>query len=903
MVNGHVWSLVRKVFVLGVVVLRVAVLRAAVLRVVFLGVVFLGVIDPGPLPCFDLPIVRAQEMPREEAERLERYLRQLGLTDLRAIQLERMIERSESSGRRLEWAQQLGDLYAEQLTRNLDQLDRYADLQRRIKRLLDQVPEAKTPALEVMLLQAEYQRAETLVNQGQAAADSSDSFGQAEEILRRITPILETRDRELWQRMERLQQQLDDEPDAQRLEEGEAELQRLQVIAGRAAYFAGWSSYYQGLLIPAERTQRFRAGREIFRRLLGMAKDVEYRELDAEWLGLNSTWRARALIGLGLCEAGLNDVPASRNCFALLDSPEVPATIRDQSSYWYFQGLIGGGHRQEALQYARQQIGELSGGASQGKVSFCAAVLRAGVRTEGEPTARDREFVNLGTQGLSKLGQANLLREMILRHGITADEARDFFSLWLRGQQYREQADQEADSKAQQEKYREAVEVLAAALQAPEARGNVAAAERCRVELAWCHFQLGQFAEAARYYQQAAAGLRGKSDSAAVDAGWMAFLAHQKRVSQGEDQVVTSLAESLAWLKNEFPRHELTKRAEFLLMREQANLRSPEDQLSALRDIPADHPNYPSAQLEICRQLQQAWREAEGDSQRKAGEEFVQALDRLLDREASRFDETARVTLLLMRVEFALAQQPPDTRAAARHLQAVEPLLSGRDGAKREVRAEFHYRSLELARVAEDEEGLRRHGDWFVEQGTGTRFELPGLVAVARHVDRSWERASAEQRRRVAERGLLVYQRLTERLGDDPETLTGNRNAQVAGSKVAFYAEQLEQFDVAQQALARLLDAFPNDKGYLRRAGLIAVRSQQFERSLTHWRTLLAGLSPGTDSWYEAKYYQLVSLREVDPSAAERVFRQFRLLDPELGSPSWREQFSELERKFGLAMP
>jgi tetratricopeptide (TPR) repeat protein len=261
------------------------------------------------------------------------------------------------------------------------------------------------------------------------------------------------------------------------------------------------------------------------------------------------------------------------------------------------------------------------------------------------------------------------------------------------------------------------------------------------------------------------------------------------------------------------------------------------------------------------------------------------------------------VTLLLMRAEVALAQKPPDTRAAARRLQAVEPLVSKRDGEERELQAEFHYRSLELARLENDTERLRSHGEWFVEQGRGTRFELPGLVAVARQTDLSWEDAAAEQRPRVAERGLLIYQRLAERLGDSRQQLAGDRNAQVASSKVAYYAEQLGQFEIAQQALRRLLDAFPKDKGYLRRAGLIAIELRQFERSLEHWRTLLAGLSPGTDSWYEAKYYQLVSLREVDRPAAERVLRQFRLLDPERGSTPWRERFSELEREFGIASP
>jgi hypothetical protein len=60
----------------------------------------------------------------------------------------------------------------------------------------------------------------------------------------------------------------------------------------------------------------------------------------------------------------------------------------------------------------------------------------------------------------------------------------------------------------------------------------------------------------------------------------------------------------------------------------------------------------------------------------------------------------------------------------------------------------------------------------------------------------------------------------------------------------------------------------------------------------------LAGLESGSDEWFEAKYYQLACLEQTDRPTAEKVFKQFKVLFPDVKSAAWRERFTELERKF-----
>jgi hypothetical protein len=84
----------------------------------------------------------------------------------------------------------------------------------------------------------------------------------------------------------------------------------------------------------------------------------------------------------------------------------------------------------------------------------------------------------------------------------------------------------------------------------------------------------------------------------------------------------------------------------------------------------------------------------------------------------------------------------------------------------------------------------------------------------------------------------------------------------------------------------------------LRRAGVACVRAGRHAEALDHWRKLLAGVASGSDQWLEAKYYQLVCLQKTDPPAAAKVWKQFKLLYPEVKSEAWSTKFMELEQQF-----
>jgi hypothetical protein len=83
-----------------------------------------------------------------------------------------------------------GDLYAGQLIDGTEDKQRSAQILEKIQSLIQRVPQADTPALRVMLLQADYNQAETLAVRW--INDPADTAGrdQAFEILQRIAPEL-----------------------------------------------------------------------------------------------------------------------------------------------------------------------------------------------------------------------------------------------------------------------------------------------------------------------------------------------------------------------------------------------------------------------------------------------------------------------------------------------------------------------------------------------------------------------------------------------------------------------------------------------------------------------------------------------------------------------------------------
>jgi hypothetical protein len=828
----------------------------------------------------------------ERADKLADLLDRLGLVELQVLHLQRTLQEELPDDQQLRLARRLGDLYAGQLIDGAEDKQRHAQILEKIQTLIRQVPQADTPALRVMLLQADYNQAEALAVRWISDPAQQQARSEALEILQRITPELNRFQEQLNARVDTLTDALADLPEGDQRDAVEQQFDRAQAVAGRATYFAGWANYYWGLVQGEDGQAPIRLAREVFRRLLDIRTE-QYESIDAQWLGLESVWRSRALIGLGLSEAAIGQLENSRVCFALLEHSSVPPEMQDQASFWYLQGLLKAGQFDAAAQYADARVGAYRPPASQGKVSVCVALVRAAFGDQNHSSKDQRRRLgNLGIEGLARLGQQRTIEQLVEQYQIDLQDVGGFVVAWSAGRSMLAAAQRSQ----RPEDYRAAVERLEAALSAQDADRQWEDVARCRYELAWARLQLKDYEQAAQIAQMAWVGLKPTDRQTAAQAAWIVFASYQK-LGEQQPRYLGKAIDVLHTLKRDFPNHPYAERANVFLDRLQRHTESADETIRRLEKVPPGTTAHLASLYDLCLLRHQQWAQADPAEQNRLASQVIQAARRYLDAAGPDQDGQRSVKCCLLAAEAALKDPADQGDAAAAMLDRASPSVTQLPDSSPLV-AEYHYRRMQLAALRDDRQQRQQRAQWLIEHAADTAYELPALIVAARAAEQRLEQSSPAELAAARQAVYRIYQRLVTRLGTSVTTLQTDQNARVALSRSADYAMQLEQYHDAAGRWDLLLEAFPSDRNYLRNSGVSHFRANQYPLSLARWRLLLAGVPSGTDLWYEAKYHQILCLVETEPEMARKVLQQFQLLDPELGSPPWRGRFQALLRNF-----
>jgi hypothetical protein len=92
------------------------------------------------------------------------------------------------------------------------------------------------------------------------------------------------------------------------------------------------------------------------------------------------------------------------------------------------------------------------------------------------------------------------------------------------------------------------------------------------------------------------------------------------------------------------------------------------------------------------------------------------------------------------------------------------------------------------------------------------------------------------------------------------------------------------------------------DGSVLEAAGDLATLVEDRPFALDCWRRLLRGAPDGGELWWKARTRQIEALLLEDPVKASEVFRQLKVLYPDLGPDPWREQLMKLDVAIELAL-
>ena len=829
-----------------------------------------------------------------DEQTVEGFLNRLGLIDLQLLQLKRMVNRPGANAAKQKLARRLADLYAGQLMRSSEDAKRYARLEEEIKKLLASFPLARTDLLEVQLLRADFNRAAALVGKWFDDPKEASTLDDADQILLRILPLLLRFESSLGKNAEQLGTRLDNMEDGATKTKEQRELARIQAGVAQATFFAAWSSYYRGLVLfvaadAGKSKTMFEQSRTLFRKFLGISDGQQYSALEVGDMGLSAEPMARALIGLGQSEGALGNVSDCLACFKVLQHNSVNPAIQDEAPFRCAQGLLHVQRYADATRYAEEQINGFSKKPTQGKVSLCVALIQSAyANKQAKADTQLKRLGDLGINGLAKISQFGAIRKLSDKYGFVLDESQGFYPCLIKGQQRLAAA---AKSKSPKD-YQAASQLLEKALKFPESARDLAASGQCHFQLGWCYLNAKEFVKAGEHYEQAASKLKTAGDERAPESLWNAFVMY-RRVMKKNPRYMSSAIEMLETLKRQFPNHPHAKRADYQIQRLQSAAGSSAAALKQLMKIQPTDPTYVAARYDVCMLLYRRWK-AHGQEEKKLVDELQLAVDVVLA--IAKAGDERKLKCALLVVESGLRSKPAKLPRASKYA-ALGTALAAKLPAKNPRVSEYHFWQLQLARASKNLDEAKTHASWLAKNASGSAYELPALIIMAKSLETAIKAAPQAERRNHLIEIEKVYARLVRHYRVSPAAVKSKKNAQVVLSKLAFYSAELGNHNRAATYLGYLLAAFPKNKTYLRRGGIALFKARKYPQAIGHWRTLVRGNRSGSAEWYEAKYHQLACLEKTNRATAVKAFKQFRLLNPKLGPPQWRNRFSQMGRR------
>ncbi|MEW4565379.1 hypothetical protein AB1K70_22830 [Bremerella sp. JC770] len=842
---------------------------------------------------------RSPQQMIEEYRRLDGYLSKLKMPDQRLLLIERYLKHALPAQEREELLDQGSQLYATQLMLYADDPTRSKHYQQKVQQFLSDNPSADTPAIQVMLLQADYNRGEAAVTRWLNDPSDKESLAEARSDFARIAPKLVDYHKSIQKRIEEQWDVIDRMPSGSGRDNREKVVRELEGVVGRAAFFGAWSNYYLSLVEGIQGPSQYsKIAVQLFRGLLDLKIDPKastpwHEAADPNRMGLEQEWRARALIGLAMSEILDDDVLDGQRCFTLLEAGPTSADIADQSDYWYCRGLINAGKLDEAADFAKMTINDFQGNSSPGKTSLCVLLADTGLR-EGADTPKIRDMGIQGLIGLAKLGHHSAAIQLVEKYDLDLENSQGFYMMWLIGQQ--KFAD--AEKSKSDDDYRSAQSQLRDALAAPEAKKDLLSASECRYTLAWCSYRLEEHAEAGMNFQDAVSGLKGPNPGKAAEAAWMAFVSYQA-LAKEEPRYGLRAIEVLEDLKRDFPNHQYAQKADYFIAKLQQSRGSMTSSIRQLQSISPNDPNYWSAKFDLCNLLRQQIDQASSDDEKKelAGQlkNVADDLQSRLNQSSAPEDRVSGVVRCLLNVSDLARKDILPAGDFAKYVGAVKPLVASLPPGDR-AWVDYHYQALMLARTQKNDSEVGVHADWLLKHAKGTPYEQSALIIRALEIDQQVA-ATTMPDMSLLEEGFDIYSRLVKHLGATSGAVQQSKNAKVACSKAADFAEQLHRWSDAATYLRVLVAAYPKEQEYLQRLGRVEFTLQNYPGALGHWRTLLVGLNKGDEAWFEAKYYQLACLQQTDRDQAKTVLEQFQLLHPDWGLPPWRDKIKTLAQQ------
>jgi hypothetical protein len=844
---------------------------------------------------------------------LEEYLADRNLRDLLVAHLLRRVRASDGP-ERARLAERLSSLYVQMLDEATTPAQRQT-WEARALELIQSVPEAESVELRLNLAKARYLQAEEIAERFRLRLATPEERQEAEIILRSVGAALQTIATSTHRRLELLERReaigRDDEAASIRTEL--AEFRRLRSLA---MYYAGWTSYYSGLL--SQRAQHADDAIQYFGWLLNASgKPANVESVSPDMLRYEHI--ARAAIGCALSESLRGRDGAALLWLHMLDSAQnLPEAVRNQLLTRRFI-VLAEGRRWADLQLAvrRRRVPQREGEVRPlvaSEARLLAVLMLEALQDPKVPSQAHEPISAIADAAISDLitlGEARHVHDLVSRYGSALLSGEGFIVQYVRGLHAYERAraahatgenDQEPTARA------DVANLYSATAQSLDNAVAAADAERFAGERAGatmlgalCLYYSGRLEEAANRFEEAhklAAASGGGEDSL-----WMAIVALDKAVDAGRPSLKPRRERLATLYLRRFPSGD---RAAMLLLRMSGEgLITQERAAEILLAIGRESPLYGAARRHAADLLYGIFRRARGAERDFAALRFAEITDEILQQDLAQLDaettegrQTAERAVIRLRqvLDAVLGMAAPDLQRADRALEQIRNLEKHAGLDLRAVEDEIAFRRLQVALMrgrADDVSGALER----LHQLGGRFADSADRLLYHRAVTALRRQKTAANAVEVVRHGLRVM----TQFGTGPAAFN-DPTVQSLYNTVAEAAAFLWETsgDRTQRATAIRLDRALVNHGnapaiVLRRYAELVEADGDAAAALSAWRQLLSGLAGGSPEWIEARYHSLRLLAAEDPARARQVLAQFKVLYPDLGNEPWADRFRELE--------
>ncbi len=824
---------------------------------------------------------------QSELERVEEYLVSLDLNDLVIEHLEIETDREIELKARRELARRLIDEYAERMISGLESPEK--QWHQKASRLVVTYPELATPAIRIAMFQSEYLKNEKTFRQwwssGRSAKEQAELISQWHRLNQDLQTIHQRLDVDYEDKVAALQAS----PEYQNLQS--RQLRRIEGQLLHTEYLIGWSSYFLAILQPELRRSLMEESNRNFRSFLQIDPRKSLKEIAPEWFDFSSDWNARAVVGLGMCQRGLNHLEQSQYCFELIGNHSKDSRTRDLRYVWELNSRVYLDEVSSALELV-QKVEQENRLMDSGRVVFAKATLQSSVAMQARAPLVAKRMLEFGLAALARQSQINPIREFLASYKAELDES-NFVSLWVAGLISLDDAESGKGSSLVDAKKK-----LTLAKKSIDESTNAQDVVRLEYSLAKILFLERKYDEASISLAKSSQQLETTSPELSAEAQWLTVKS-LSQLSRSNSRALIRTTRAIDSLIHRFPGSTYAKRAEFEKIRVNAVHLPTEQAIERLGRFSETNSNYPLARHEMVRVRYQDWLNAfrtKSARQTTAFNLLATSKTNYLSISGTSIESRLKVRLLFID---ALIRSIPKNNSDQREIKQIEEEL------KKAIQVvdtsiqidqtaiqELKYYQFILATKKNDQTTAINLANWLRENATGSRFEKSALIQLAQLAD---SKLRANPNPTIAQVGetAKIFESLSKILTTQGSNLKAS-NTQVAqlrlGELKLMMGEPNEALAIAQS----LNQASPNHKMILQLLANSMMETGGQVEAIPIWQKLNRGVDAGSELWFESKYKLAICLMETGSRKEARdLHSQTIRLSPAIPS-KWTKPFEDL---------